>query len=249
MPNEYRFKIDDFTPLTLPMGRLTEYLQELVKLFGNRDYVHLIRVEEGSAAPLMIVDDQAVPKVERRMLSVKTGSGPSEASRAFQSIDDKLAEDNTGARITSGSSGLTLVEFPGKNRLLTKPIRSVRETGTLDGEVIMIGGRDETISVHLRTGDQIYICTASRVQGRAIAKYLFDDHIRVYGVGAWTRSAEGFWKLESFTVDSFVPLRTEGLGLIVKELRSITSPDLTAVEDPIRFLSELNEVESGKEAE
>jgi len=216
-----------------------------VRLFGNKDCVHFMRVDEGSAIPVLVVDDIAVPKVEKRMLGVRTGNGISEASKAFQNIDDRLLEDNTAGRIFS-ASGATLIEFPGKSRSQDKPVRSIREAGTLDGEVISIGGRDETISVQLRSDEQIYFCTASREQGRRMAKHLFENPIRVYGDGVWTRLTNGTWKLERFIVDSFIPLRAETLSEVVRDLRYITSAELDAVEDPLAFLADLNEAKSCK---
>ncbi|MFZ0864037.1 MAG: hypothetical protein ABR881_23780 [Candidatus Sulfotelmatobacter sp.] len=32
---EYRFEIDAFTPATIPMARLAEYVSDLAKIFGN----------------------------------------------------------------------------------------------------------------------------------------------------------------------------------------------------------------------
>lgn len=243
MPSEYRFEIDIFTPLTLPMFRLAEYLEDLVELFGNRDHVHFLRVEEGSAAPVVIVDDPAIVKVDRRILQVRTGHGPAKALNAYRKLDDKLTDDNTSARLVN--AGVKIIEFPGKNRRVARSIRSVREPGTLDGEVIMIGGRDETISIHVRSGDQIYLCTASREQGRKLAKHLFEGKVRIYGEGIWIRTPDGTWKLDGFSVDSFIPLRSVALSKAVAELRSLVPPGLGEVDDPIRFLSELNEVGNG----
>ena len=53
---EYRFEIDAFTPATVPMARLAEYVSDLATMFGNNSYVHLARIEEGSTAPVVLVD-------------------------------------------------------------------------------------------------------------------------------------------------------------------------------------------------
>ena len=42
---EYRFEIDAFTPATIPMARLAEYVSDLAKMFGNNSSVHLGRIE------------------------------------------------------------------------------------------------------------------------------------------------------------------------------------------------------------
>ena len=61
-PYEYRFKIDAaYTPETMPMARLAEYIRELSTLLGNQDKVHFDRLEEGSTVPIIRVDHEAFP--------------------------------------------------------------------------------------------------------------------------------------------------------------------------------------------
>ena len=47
---EYLFKIEAFTPETMPMARLAKYLTELAAILGESKSVHLIRIESGSTA-------------------------------------------------------------------------------------------------------------------------------------------------------------------------------------------------------
>ena len=42
-------RIDGFTPYTLPMGRLAEYLKDLAAIFGTQTDAHFIEVGDGSA--------------------------------------------------------------------------------------------------------------------------------------------------------------------------------------------------------
>jgi hypothetical protein len=44
---EYTFRIDVFTPETMPMARLAEYLAELSKLVGHSQSTHFDRVAPG----------------------------------------------------------------------------------------------------------------------------------------------------------------------------------------------------------
>ena len=46
---ERRFKNDVFTPETLPMERLAEYMLQFAKLLGEPERVHFVDVEAGSA--------------------------------------------------------------------------------------------------------------------------------------------------------------------------------------------------------
>jgi len=47
---EYRFKIDAYTPDTMPMSRLAEYMRELSEMLGEPSAVHFERLEPGSTA-------------------------------------------------------------------------------------------------------------------------------------------------------------------------------------------------------
>ena len=62
---EYRFKIDAYSPETIPMARLAEYMSDLAVLFGNRENVHFVQLEPGSTTLLQRIEYEAVPKVKR----------------------------------------------------------------------------------------------------------------------------------------------------------------------------------------
>ncbi len=51
---EYRFEIDAFSPTSMPMARLTEYLADLAKVFGNNNSVHLLKMPTVSRSCLRI---------------------------------------------------------------------------------------------------------------------------------------------------------------------------------------------------
>ena len=70
---ERRFKIDVFTPDTLPMERLAEYMLQFAMLLGETERVHFVDVSRGSAVLRARVEDVAVPKVERRLTDASRG--------------------------------------------------------------------------------------------------------------------------------------------------------------------------------
>jgi hypothetical protein len=236
---EYTFKIDVFTPLTLPMKRLHEYIGDLINLFGNEDQVHFLRVEEGSASPVVYVDPPAVVRVERRLLAVKTGNASHRAMRGYVGLNDKLVEDNGVANLHSQQG--KILHFPGRERGAFPEIGPIREPGTLEGEVIGVAGRDETIQIYLREGERFHTCTVSKEKARALAQHLFEGKVRVSGEGKWKRTKSGEWEVDFFFVDSFVPLKTEPLSEVVKRLRSIESTELAQVKSPLDYLEEIRQ--------
>jgi hypothetical protein len=67
---QYRFTIaDSFTPDTLPMERLGEYVAALAKLLGERTNVHFLGVEAGSAVLVATIDPPAQPTVRERSVT------------------------------------------------------------------------------------------------------------------------------------------------------------------------------------
>jgi hypothetical protein len=70
---EYKFKIDAYSPETMLLGRLAEYLTDLSKLFGEDKSVHLIRVEGGSTVPVFLVEREAEPKIRDQFHAIDRG--------------------------------------------------------------------------------------------------------------------------------------------------------------------------------
>ena len=116
MPGEeiYELYIDSFTPETIPMARLADYMANFAELLGHREHVHFGRLKPGSLSVAARVDEIAQRKVDKRVDEVRYGGGPQPARKALTEIDDKLAEDNAVGRIVRGSA--KLIEFPGRTR-------------------------------------------------------------------------------------------------------------------------------------
>src|ERR1700691_1094973 len=94
-PIEFRFMIDEFTPRTIPLLRLAEYMQDSAVLLGNEKSVHPgDRLEEGSTTVVARVEWEAEPKVRERLRSVRNKDGNDRVMEAAARLDDRLAEDN-----------------------------------------------------------------------------------------------------------------------------------------------------------
>jgi hypothetical protein len=231
---EYRFEIEAFTPTTLSMQRLTEYLKLLVDLFGNEKDVNFIRVDEGSAVPCIFAHDRAVPKIQRRLSAVQNGVGSQRARQALQCLNKLLADDDTSAVLRSPYHGV-VIPFPGNKAQSEQVVGPVSEHHEITGEVIQIGGRDESISIHVRSGEDIYICSATRDQGRSLAKYIF-GYVRFIGEGRWVRSERGAWDMIGFEIKSFDPVGQNRLSRAIQDLRTIGG---TTAIDPIRMIEDV----------
>lgn len=224
--SEFRFKIDAFTPATLPMELLAAYLSDLAKVLGEPDAVHFVRLEEGSVVPVVNVDNEALPAVRARVKAVREGKAAPAAMQAFHSINTRLmSHGSTGRLVDTGDSGAQILEFKGRE-LAEETYGAVRRQGTLDGEVIRVGGVNRSrVAILLQTEDRVVSDVhAKKSIAQDLGNRLYRP-VRLYGMGRWRRSLTGKWELEDFGVDRFESLKDEKLSGALAALRSVSGGD------------------------
>lgn len=216
---EYRFKIEAYTPESMPMARLAVYMAELAVILGEESAVHFTHLERGSTVMVQRIDREAVPKVRDRVARVRRQQGaPDDALKAYRAVNRLLREDN-GVAVLEEKKGV-VIEFPGIRDEKEK-YPPVKQHGTLDGILIAFGG-NETVHIRLRTENEVVsgISTNDRQIGKELARY-FDEPVRLTGIGTWLRDDDGRWNLLSFKVEGFVPLEAGTLTDALKEIRSL----------------------------
>ena len=230
-PTHYDFRIDAWRPDTLPMARLAEYLAKLAVLIGYKEYVHFIQVRKGSAIQEFIVDHETAPKVEVRLRLIVGANAPIEATKAQQEINRMLREDNASASLRI-KKGAEIIRFPGCKTPLAEEV-VIHEQGELDGEVIRVGGKDDTVPVWLRgEGGEVLYCGANRSIACELAKQLFGQMVRVAGHGRWRRTSDRVWQLEKFTIQSWQSLDQSSLVDAIESLRAIEGSEWNNMDDP-----------------
>ncbi|HEX3861446.1 MAG TPA: hypothetical protein VHY35_07105 [Stellaceae bacterium] len=239
-PSEYRFVIDVFTPDTIPMARLAEYMAQVAVLLGEPKSVHFVCVEAGSAALVSKVDADAVPKVRDRVTRQRRGEGDKTTNGAVFNLNEMLRVDNGKAKLSENSA--EIIVFPGRE--IEPPTRypSFSQDGTLDGIVIRLGGRNDPVPVWIQSGDAALKCSASRNVAKRLAQHIFEREVRLRGVGRWQINEYGTWLLDGFTIADFSELDDEPLTSLVDNLRKIAGSEWETVADP---WSELMEMRNG----
>ncbi|MBZ5703727.1 MAG: hypothetical protein LAN63_00060 [Acidobacteriia bacterium] len=230
------FIIDGYTPQTLPIGRLAEYLRNFAALVGPNSDVHFERVGRGSAALINRAPEDTALDVRGRISEAKEGHGPAEAVRGLAGLRTLLYEDNTTGRIKENR--FKLLEFPKPRGPQYGP---VMEEGTLEGVLIKIGGRDETVPVHLQDGDRYYKCVTTRAKAKELRNFLFDVPIRVFGKGKWIRTENGEWELSEFKIVDHEPLNDIELQQMIERLRKIPGSGWDKIADPLKELHRIRE--------
>ena len=236
----YRFVIDAWSPARLPMARLAEYMADLAGLLGAPEHVHFDRLESGSAVLVQHVDPKGVLSVEERLEYAATSHRPPDIAKRCKSIDDRLAEDDATATLRQ-SDGAEILRFPGRERQEPPTFGPFRQDGCFDGILIRVGGKDDTVPVHLQDGDLIHTCNATREMARRLAPYLFGGTIRVQGNGRWKRDADGNWVLLRFDIKHFEVLDDTPLPKVVGELREVPGSGWGRIKDPLTELRHLRE--------
>jgi len=230
----FHFKINGYTPSTLPMARLAEYMADLATLLGHEDHVHFIKVGRGSADLVHEVDPEEESGVVERIHLVKQGIGPAEAQKAFRELNRKLRDDKTDAKMVRGRGKLLL--FPGVKSETPQIYGPIVQPGTLEGRLIKLGGKDDTKPVHLMDKDHYYICNTSADVAKRLAPY-YEENVRVVGSGKWIRKEDGDWCLDHFNIVDFEPLNNDPFREVVGRLREIPENGWRDLDDPLRALA------------
>ncbi|HYN79680.1 MAG TPA: hypothetical protein VES73_18010 [Lamprocystis sp. (in: g-proteobacteria)] len=142
------------------------------------------------------IDRESAPqgRDQLRALWSNEGQGADGALSAFKTINRRLAEDNATGELC-GDDGAQIIRFPGCEQPQPLRFSAFRQPGSLDGVLIRVGGKDETVPVHLEDECTVHHCFATRETARRLAHNLYEAPPRVHGTGRWERDADGAWQL------------------------------------------------------
>lgn len=244
-PVEYVFRIDAFTPDTLPMARLAEYLAALARMVGHAEHTHFVRVDPGSAKLVHRVDPVDAPKVETRLNDVRLGTAPKEALAAQRTIENLLANDNAVGSLVETASGRVVVPFVGRNRPKALTFPPFKQETAIYGQIVSIGGRDSTAHAMVQDGETLHTgLTMTRDLARELAKLLYGPLIRLHGTGKFERQADGVWKMLDFRVDRFEEVSSRPVSEALNALRDIPGNRLLD-DEVLQHLADVRDGEDG----
>jgi hypothetical protein len=232
--SDFSLHIDAYTPATIPMKRLAEYMLPLAALLGSESGVHFRGLRRGSTAIRVCIDPENATKVEERLAQAGHDDASSDLVCACEDLNKLLREDNAIAALKRGNA--KIIKFPGRNAPKPKDERigPVWERGQLEGTVISVGGKGDTKNIRLsgRDGEEYSLSTRDLELARRFGYHLFST-VRVTGEGKWFRNEQGGWELEHFHAQSCEPVEND-ISLIeaVATLRAIEGDGWRALPDP-----------------
>lgn len=241
----FLLRIKGYTPETIPMERLAEYMKQFAVLLGQIRAVHFDKVTKSSTNVLARVEFDALPQVNQRVREVQAGAAPNDALLAAMTIDRMLANDNTsGAIIRLNPEEEEMIPFLGAERPVPPVFGPISQATTLDGIVIRVGGRRDEVPVHIQTRDRMEShCVATRGLAQEFGRHLFGQELRFYGDGKWLRDEEGNWLLQKFVITRYEPLAPMTLKEAIADLRAVPGRNWVGT-DPWHELRRLNDDEA-----
>jgi hypothetical protein len=156
--------------------------------------------------------------------------------KAFSEIDDLLAKDNAIGHVALGKR--SVIQFPGRLRAAHETVGPVRRNTSVEGQIYSIGGKDDTINVHLQNGDDEIRCVVSVTLARQLGPHLRGRKVRLSGSGMFYR-VDGVWQRKTFSATDFIVLDESSLTATLASVQKI----LTGI-DANDFISTMSELRS-----
>uniref|UniRef100_C5CUY2 Uncharacterized protein n=1 Tax=Variovorax paradoxus (strain S110) TaxID=543728 RepID=C5CUY2_VARPS len=230
---QYELHVFGTSKKALSLEDFAELAKKLAGLLGSRDHVHFGALRDGSAKLLAKVEEPALQAVEVQLLRAKNDEGP--AAGKVVNLNEYLGLKGWRAELKNSQGGVVL-NFPGAlNKPTPEPVQTVHQNDSLVGQVIKIGGRDETVPMTIKTPDGAFVdvTVKGREQAKKLAQHLFGNDVKLTGNATWTRDEEGHWSCSDMEVLSFEELETTSLVDLFESLRQVPDNHWHQVEDPI----------------
>ena len=233
---EYIFKIDHHTPETMPLKRLTEYYQQLARMLGNADHLHLVSITESSLNTALRFDEEYADDFDKRIELLAKGDTPKNAMKAYENIGKMFEEDETSGGIID-KDNKNVIAFPSK-RTEEKICYEVRDSASFSGKIYHMAESKDIINIRLETKDYGSIFGTTTLDiGRKLKECLLEDrYVNLSGRGLWTRDPDGKWTVRDFSITDFRPLKSGNLRDAIKHIQSL---DIDWPDDPLEALKEI----------
>jgi len=228
---EYIFSIDTLSPESLSMKNLSKYLADLSDLIGDDSAVHFDRVQSGSAELVWWPEPFVEHEVVERLKKIPNFLKHREIHDPVLKLNKRLANDNASAHILTPNR-TKLVSFPGKNFKSFKTVPAFSQEDTLQGTLVRIGGKDDSIHAQLDMGGKrLTSIEMSKELAREVVQHFLGPTIKLNGKARWSRDYLGDWKLINFKVHSFELLEDSSLESAIEKMGSYLKEGIGASEN------------------
>lgn len=217
---DYELKIGAYTPATIPMARLAEYMGAFADLLGERSRVHFEKLNPGSTVLAVNIQPEARARTKQRILEARTADTEDTTHKPFKRLNQLLRDDNADGAITA--NGAEVIHFPGYREILPAVIGPFNKHTEIDGVLVRIGGRDKTAHAQIQDAEGgVWNCEVNHDMARRLAQYLFGAPVRLSGEGRWLRNEQAEWELKRFKATDFKSLGERSLQASIGAIRSL----------------------------
>lgn len=217
----YTFKIGAYSPDTIPMARLAEYMLAMADVYGERASVHFKTLKKGSTILVSRVAHEAAPKVRENVNAAQWGEGSSQSVTAYKKVNGMLRADNATGELRRGRARVLV--FPGRDLVTPARLGPFNQATTKEGVLVRIGGKDSTAHAMLEdTEKNVWSFEVTRELAVQLAHHLFQKPIRLIGHGRVVRNEHGVWEYLALKATEFETLSTHSLIEEVSNLRGAT---------------------------
>jgi hypothetical protein len=207
----------------LSLEDIGEYLADFGELLGKDVEPKYHSIGRGSLVMRAKIPAEREIDVKTRGFLLRTGDAPEDAVRARERISRRLGINRAKNAVLLDSAQSKVIEIPVEKPPESPPkVPSFIKSGSLQGRIIRIGGKQDTVSVEVQDVDGIvYLCRATRDVARKLARDIFDPIVRVHGAGRWYRTEEGLWRVDDFQIARHEILEDVSFAQTIGELRAI----------------------------
>lgn len=230
----FEFTLPGYTPETMPLDRLIEYLNQLMVILGNPSDLHLVDIEPGSTKPVLVMPHHAAVKARQRARETWEGGGSERRRGAYQRIRRMVADDG-GKPAVLTTREATILEFPSVDLGADQEINTLRQASSVSGELLRVGGDGEFDQILLKdfSGEIVSGCFATKDVAKALAKCLHEP-VRLSGIASWHRDRHGRWRINRMKVQAHDLLDKDSLGDALKAVHDVVGEWPDGVAETLR---------------
>ncbi len=201
----------NLTPENLPALALAEYIDTLVKLLGGKKYSSSFTfdgLKQGSAI-LALKSDEYDGEIEKK-------------SNYLDKLNDSLNRNGHKAELKKDNKIIYLFDGQPENKYV-----EVFQEASFYGQVIKIGGKDETIPLALKDneGNIVNLTIKDKNLAKEISKYYLGQEIECKGQGILRKGKDHKWfpAPNKFTISSFEVMEDISVSEWIAQLQALPS--------------------------
>lgn len=227
---QYELHILGTSKKALSLDDFADLAKRLADLLGEQERVHFGALKDGSARILAKVEQSARQDVFVQLAKMRQGSSPAKITK----LNDYLGAKGWRGELKN-ADGAVIIAFPGSPKKKPEQVQTVHQVDSLVGQVIKIGGRDDTVPMTLKTSDGAFVDVnvKGRDEAKKLAQHLFGADIKVNGNATWTRDEDGQWTCSAMEVLSFEETDSTSLVDLFEAMRRVPNNHWHQLEDPI----------------